>query len=288
MSGVEEECEKQGKVYDELNDECKEECKIQSFVILADGNCGPPQEPTQCVNNATDESLCEECEDGSLPSQHQNGDCNQPAVITQVECPQNTPNAGQMVDKLSDCGEPTNPTGYDCTKPKPDGYTFDTVAWDQNCGATHCTDGTLKDDDEGTNCPGYVPPEVTDPEPTSDNCDQQDRVTREDGSCGVCKPGFIEDPQGFDQCIQAPPECNDCSCPEYAADNPEECADEPTDLGGGGGGNIGGGEGTPYDEFYFGINQSPTMLTKTEFPISDYLSSVWDKPKNPNGGGMLT
>ena len=153
VSAVEEECNKQGKVYDGLNDECKEECKNTEYVVLADGNCGPPEEPTPCNNNATTESGCETCADDSLPSDHENGDCNQPKIATQVQCPDNTPNAGQMVDKLSECGEPTNASGYDCTQPRPAGFTFGTVSWNQNCEATHCTDGTIKDDAGGTNCP---------------------------------------------------------------------------------------------------------------------------------------
>lgn len=303
LSAVEEECNKQGKVYDGLNDECKEECKNTEFVVLADGNCGPPEEPTPCNNNATTASGCEECADGSLPSDHENGDCNQPEVVTQVQCPDNTPNAGKMVDKLSECGEPTNASGYDCTQPRPEGFTFGTVAWLQNCEATHCDDGTLKDDAEGSNCPGYVPPEVTGP---SDNCDQQDRVTREDGSCGECKPGFIQDPQGFDQCIQAPPECNDCSCAEYAAENPEECTqcpdgeaycattgqcetvgacpspEETKEGGGSSGGSLGGGGGSNmFQPLNPAITASPQLLARQDFPITDYLTGIFT---NSTGG----
>ena len=234
------------KVWNEATGECEDPdpgfvegdpCKTEggdSGTYDADGACvADAVEPTPCINNATQESGCEECADGSLPSEHQNGDCKQPEIVTQVECPQNTPKAGQMVDKLSDCGAPTNPTGYDCNKPKPAGYTFDTIAWEQNCGGTHCTDGTLKDDAEGSNCPGYVAPEVTDPEdpeeecakpdgtPTgatvasgceqcpdgytfdfdgicqpdggSLDCAQYNRETLDDGTCGGCLPGFQKD-----------------------------------------------------------------------------------------------
>ena len=305
------------QVYDELTGECKdpdpgfvqgEPCKTEageSGTYDEDGGC-VADPPTPCTNNATTASGCEECADGSLPSDHENGDCNQPEVVTQVQCPDNTPNAGKMVDKLSECGEPTNASGYDCTQPRPAGFTFGTVAWIQNCEATHCDDGTLKDDAEGSNCPGYVPPEVTDPEPTSDNCDRQDRVTREDGSCGECKPGFIQDPQGFDQCIQAPPECNDCSCAEYAAENPEECtqcpdgeaycattgqceavgacpSSEETEEGGGGGGGFGGGGGgsNMFQPLNPAITASPQLLTRQDFPITDYLTGIFT---NSTGG----
>jgi hypothetical protein len=264
LSEVEEECNKQGKVYDELNDECKEECKNTEFVVLADGTCGPPDDVQKCDNGATLESECKTCENGSLPSAHENGDCSQPLIPTQVTCPDNTPNKGQMVDKLSECGEPTNSSGYDCTQPKPAGFTFSTVAWNQNCEVTHCTDGTLKDDAEGSNCPGYVAPVAP-----SNNCGQQDRVERPDGSCGECLPGFIQDPQGFDQCIQAPPECSDCSCAEYALENPEECATEtpepPPETGGGGGGSGASGYASPPPDTSYEIAGDPQLLDRQRF-----------------------
>ena len=119
-----------------------------------------------------------------------------------------------MVDKLSDCGEPTNPTGYDCTRPKPAGFTFDTVAWEQNCEATHCTDGTLKDDDVGSNCPGYVAPEVTDPEPPP-----EEECAKPDGTptgatvasgCEQCPDGYTFD---FDGVCQ--PDGGSIDCAQY-------------------------------------------------------------------------
>lgn len=114
-------------------------------------------------------------------------------------------------------------------------------------------------------------------------CDQQDRVTNEDGSCGECKPGFIEDPEGFDQCIKAPPECNDCSCAEYAASNPQECGEvPPTETGGGGGGGVGGGAFTAEaPEISMGIQGDPTLLAGRSFPITDYLAGLF----TGTGGG---
>jgi hypothetical protein len=265
------------QVWDEIAGECVDPdpgfveggpCKTEggdSGTYDAEGACvADPVEPTPCSNNATIESGCETCENGSLPSAHENGDCSQPLIPTQVTCPDNTPNKGQVVDKLSDCGEPTNPSGYDCTQPKPSGFTFSTVAWNQNCEVTHCTDGTLKDDAEGSNCPGYVAPVAP-----SNNCGQQDRVERPDGSCGECLPGFIEDPQGFDQCIQAPPECSDCSCAEYALENPEECATEtpepPPETGGGGGGANASGYASPPPDISYQLAGDPQLLDRQRF-----------------------
>jgi len=129
--------------------------------------------------------------------------------------------------------EPTDTTPDDlCSQPRPTGtLTFDLIdrqrQWDRECGGQ------------------------TGPSP----CDQQDRVTNEDGSCGPCKPGFVEDPQGFDQCIRAPQECNDCSCAEYAAANPQECGETPTETGGGA--SVGGGAGGAFSPFLAGITYTP-------------------------------
>ena len=140
------------------------------------------------------------------------------------------------------------------------------------------------------------------------NCDQQDRVTNADGSCGECKPGFTPDPNGFDQCIQAPPDCNDCSCAQYAEDNPAECttcpegqsycADtgqcesagdcpdgtQPPETGGGGAGGGGGGggmfSGDPL-QLGFDIAGDPQLLARSEFPITDFLAGIFT---NSRGG----
>jgi len=152
------------------------------------------------------------------------------------------------------------------------------------CGWAECPDGltfapTLEDCGTGTT-----------------PCDQQDRVTNEDGSCGECKPGFIEDPEGFDQCIQAPPECNDCTCAEYAADNPKECTtcpegqsycdstgqcetaencpdgtEPPPETGGGGG----GGGGGMFDPFVAGITYTKQVVPEPPAPPQkDYMAEL--------------
>ena len=290
------------QVYNDLTGQCEDPepgfvegdpCKTEageSGTYNAEGGCvADPVEPTPepCANNATTESGCERCSDGSLPSEHENGDCSQPKIVT--ETPQ---------------------TDVDCTQPRPSSATTfggQTLyrQWMDACAETHCTDGTPKADPEGTNCPGYVAPEVEQPADTS-ACDQQDRVTNPDGSCGECKPGFTPDPQGFDQCIQAPPECNDCSCAEYAAANPAECttcpegesycastgqceaegacpaAEEAEEGGAGGGGGGGGGGGrSMFAPLTPVITASPQLLTRQDFPITDFLAGIFT---NSTGG----
>ena len=84
------------------------------------------------------------------------------------------------------------------------------------------------------------------------------RENHPDAKPGPCKPGFVEDPQGFDQCVKAPDECNDCSCAEYAAANPQECGETPTDTTEtGGGASVGGGAGGAFSPFLAGISYTP-------------------------------
>jgi hypothetical protein len=142
------------------------------------------------------------------------------------------------------------------------------------CGKVKCPDGSFKDnydacfaatdteeDDEDEDVAVVDPEPDDDDEPAFTPCDQQNRVTNEDGSCGECKPGWIDDPEGFDQCIQAPPECNDCSCPGYAVANPKECAQCP--------------EGQEYCEAT-GACATPEECAAASAP-----------PPEPDSGGML-
>ena len=301
---------------------------------IENGQCKVAVTPTPCENNATLESGCEQCSDDSLPSEHENGDCSQPKIATptpkqgdpcktedgldgtlqpvqslgfgpqpaspELECVPNEPDDGG-----DDTGGGEELWDGECTSPRPDpASSFLAQAeyrrWNEQCAATHCPSGVLKID-EFDDCSGEYTPTPT------VNCDQQNRVTRDDGSCGECKPGFTPDPEGFDQCIQAPPECNDCSCAEYAAANPIECTECPEgesyceatgqcetaencpsgDNGDGdGGASIGGGggggmlTGQPLD-LSFDIAGDPTLLARTEFPITDYLAGIFT---NSNGG----
>lgn len=280
----------------------------------ADGSPAPasglcPEPVTPCENNATPESGCERCSDGSLPSEHENGDCSEPKTAT------SDPEGGE--------------DGPPCDQPQPGG--FEGVAWAYKCRDTHCSDGSLISDHPNNDCSipiGTVIPEEGDPcdsngdgnlDGTITNgecvagvvdtsaCDSQNRVTNEDGSCGECLPGFTPDPQGFDQCIQAPPECNDCSCAEYAAANPIECTTcpdgesycastgqcepegacpsdeeaEESSEGGVGGGFGGSGGRSMFAPLNPAITASPQLLTRQDFPITDFLAGIFT---NSTGG----
>jgi hypothetical protein len=157
------------------------------------------------------------------------------------------------------------------------------------CGKVKCPDGSFKDnydacfaatDTEEEDDVAVVDTEeedddvaVVDTEPDDDDepavtpCDQQNRVTNEDGSCGACKPGYSPDPEGFDQCIK------DAEPPVTPPDDDDEETETPTVPSGGGGG---GGMFQPYT---FAITADPQQQTRQEFPITDFLAGIF------TGGG---
>lgn len=330
LSVEEQLCNEQGRVFNDITGECEETCANREHVVKADGYCGPPEVVTQCEDPNRDKnedgSCADTCTDGSpAPA---SGLCPEPSTGTtpqqgdpcktedgldgtlqpvqslgfgpspaseELECVPNEPDDGG-----DDTGGGEELWDGECTSPRPNAAgSFLSQAeyrrWNEQCAATHCPSGVPKID-EFDDCSGEYTP-----------CDQQNRVTRDDGSCGECKPGFTPDPEGFDQCIQAPPECNDCSCAEYAAANPIECTECPEgesyceatgqcetaencpsgdDSGNDGGASIGGGggggmlTGQPLD-LSFDIAGDPTLLARTEFPITDYLAGIFT---NSNGG----
>lgn len=250
------------------------------------------------------------------------------------ECPSGTP---KWVKNIADC-ETTG--GFTCTDENatntnqdgpcecPDPYTVSNdgttcvAPEDNTCPDTNRIpneDGTCSDECK----PGYVLQDdlcVSDP---TFNCNLQNRVTNDDGSCGECLPGFIEDPDGFDECIQAPPDCNDCSCAEYAAENPIECTEcpdgqsycestgkcetpencNPTDPpddppddppGGGSGGGGSGGRGVP-SGLFTDITANPELLGRKRIPQTDPFAGIFDTGEDfpiasflSNGNGLLT
>lgn len=341
LSAEEQRCNEQGRIYDDLNDVCTEDCANPEHVVGSDGVCGPPEDtscpdgtmpedhqdndcskplksgdpvdeqdefcrqgadayaatfaasrwrdecsdsycqdgtpktevngvyggncaeyvaPT-CANGATMESDCTICEDGSAISEHEDSNCNKPIIQQQPtpcangatlesdcsECPDgSTPSQhefGSCDEPLIDTGDGTDgtPTIEEiCSEPRPEGMGFDAQTWDR-----YCSGGSVD----------------------TSACDQQNRVTREDGTCGECKPGYSLDPEGFDQCVK----------------DPETPVTPPDDGGGsvsGGGGNSGMLTGQPLD-LSFDIAGDPELLARTEFPITNYLAGIFT---NSNGG----
>ncbi len=340
LSAEEQRCNEQGRIYDDLNDVCTEECSNPEHVVGSDGVCGPPEDTS--------------CPDGTMPEDHQDNDCSKPLKSEDPEAGDDDP--------------------Y-CVQGRPADGTFGAQNWDINCSDQYCTDGTRKTDSEGTNCPGYVAPcennatlesdcttcasgrpasdhengdcsqplKQVEPTPCANGatlesdcsecpdgstpnqhefsncdeplidtgdgtddtktieeicseprpegmgfdeqtwdrycsggtvdtsaCDQQNRVTREDGTCGECKPGYSLDPEGFDQCVK------DAEPPVTPPD------DGGSSSGGGGGRMLSSGMGEPLD-LRFDIAGDPELLTRTEFPITNYLAGL-GLFTNSNGG----
>ena len=138
-------------------------------------------------------------------------------------------------------------------------------------------------------------------------CPDPNATTNEDGSCGPCKTGYVYD-GALERCVQTTvvdpcldsayaeanpticgtdPECNDCTCAEYAADNPDECGTTPPPPppppsgGGADGSTFGSGmfDMTPTD-----ITAAPELLAAANFPIVDFLSDAL--PKNVKSNVM--
>jgi len=113
LPAVEEQCNAQGKVYDDLNDECKEECKNEEYVIGADGSCGPYEG--------------EDTDDDPQPQGCEEVDCNSPqpnaassfdaqyAARLWAECCGAThcPSGTLKIDEYDDCSGEYNPDGVE-------------------------------------------------------------------------------------------------------------------------------------------------------------------------------
>lgn len=141
---------------------------------------------------------------------------------------------------------------------------------------TQCADGSLPDANLG--CGG------------NDTCDNG---ATDWPLCSECPDGTPTDPDtpcsGGPDCTDPDyaaanpeectpgPECVDCTCPEYAAANPEEClpSPPPPPEGGGGGGGGGAGGQEKREPIEFGISADPELLARKQFPITDYLSGLF-------------
>ena len=331
LTPEEQECNEQGRVFDDLNNECKEECANTEFVVLADGNCGPP-EVQDCANGATTESGCEECPDGqTTPEQHEGGDCRNALIDSDdpcsIEpdsgsfqyfsclsegwgnCPEGTEKEGQWVkDTENNCGSSevqecaNGATTESLCEECPEGQSFDEngicVESTQECangateesGCEECPEGfTFDFNGICVAVSGFT-------------CDDYNRTTNEDGTCGPCKEGYETDTslpnepcvKIFDGCSAGfelvNGECTAIVCPEgqsYCIDTDGcvdigTCPSDPPEEGGGSGGGGGGSGGSGM----FAIEPTTVtadaqLLSRPEFPITDYLAGLFT---NSTGG----
>jgi hypothetical protein len=142
------------------------------------------------------------------------------------------------------------------------------------------------------------------------NCDDYNKTTNEDGTCGPCKEGYEIDTslpnepcvKTFDGCSPGfelvNGQCTAIVCPEgqsycidtdgcvdigtCPSDTPEE-EEDGGDAGGGGGGGAGGGGGgrSMFQPYSFNISADPQLLSRSEFPITDFLAGIFT---NSRGG----
>lgn len=229
------ECAEQNRDFNEATDVEDSSCgPCLSGFREENGVCVEGAEEQQCENGASNFPDCDMCPDGETsPDQHSGGNCG-----------------GSLIDS----NDP-----YGCKAGRPEGaYTFGTQTWDRACSGDYCTDGTRKETIDGVygaNCPDYVAPEAgTDGEDgTGDGiCDQQNRETNEDGSCGGCKAGYKldETDQG---CVEDP---------DYVG---PEGGEEGEESSGGGVGGVGGGYSSPGPDLAFTIAGEPQTLQRQRF-----------------------
>ena len=281
-------CQARGLVKDDITGKCVEslDCTPDTPCTTEDGAPGKYGDKCDCIADFVNPGFtAQQCEalgryhvaavpEQSKPSEC--GDCKNGSTNEDcsIECPEGTPKKGQMVANIADCGTPS--TLIECPEDTPKkGQMVANIA---DCGTTTYT------------------------------CPDPNATTNEDGSCGPCKTGYVYD-GALERCVQTTvvdpcldsayaeanpticgtdPECNDCTCAEYAADNPDECGTTPPPpppppSGGGGAGGSTFGSGmfdmTPTD-----ITAAPELLAAANFPIVDFLSDAL--PKNVKSNVM--
>ena len=311
-----EECQDPNRNVDPNDGSCADTCKDGS-PAPASGLC--PDPVTECGNKATNYPDCNQCENGTTPDQHVNGDCSQPLIDTDggIICEDGRP-TGQLTFGLQEqqrawdekCRDTHCESGVRI-EDDPDCYGTVTdpdcsEITDENaeaCGKEKCADGSFQDigtcpditeecKNGATNypdcnqCPkGKILSDgmcVAGPDAT---CDEQNRVTNEDGTCGECKAGYTFDTDqdlcvstgGEDECANGATDFPACTtCPEgQSMDEEGNCVggdDDGDDDSGGGGGGGGGGMFQPYT---FAITADPAMQTRQQFPITDFLAGIF-------------
>ena len=92
---------------------------------------------------------------------------------------------------------------------------------------------------------------------TTFNCISQNRKTNEDGSCGECLPGYVLDPDGFDQCVKDD---------TIITGEPPGPTTETPATSSGGGGAVGGGSGGMFTGTVSGLSYIPQALPGIQTP----------------------
>lgn len=253
------------QVYDELTGECKDPepgfvegdpCKTEageSGTYNAEGGCvADPVDPTPETLKQGDPCKTENGQDGTLQPVQSLGFGPSAQELECVPNPQTSDPEG---------GE----DGPPCDQPKPGG--FEGVAWAYKCRDTHCTDGSLISDHPNNDCSIPIGTEVpsTESEEASP-CDQQNRVTNEDGSCGGCKAGYKLSENTDEGCVEDP---------DYVGPEGGEEEEESSSGGGGGGGVY--SPPSPGPDLAFDIAGQPETLQRQRFQAQDFLTPLFSE-----------
>lgn len=173
---------------------------------LIDGVC------TEVITEYVQEEATEgTCQDDQADNTGQEGPC----VYT---CPKGTNRQGQQVSSLDECNDTKDPPEVYCDDPKSTNY-------DQlgECGPD-CVEGWYKPTPDSP-CTEVV----VGPPPVVDVCEDGSLRDPETGCPeDYCPDGSLKGLNG--ECPEGPdvdPECNDCTCEEYALENPLECGGDP-------------------------------------------------------------
>ena len=235
-------CEEQGLVTDPQTEEC----------LTQDAFCAKYPDAEGCVLGPQEGEPCDSTGDGQNDGTIVNGEC---VATTEEEC-------------TKPDGTPTGATPESGCEQCPQGFTFD-------------FNGICQPDS------GF-------------SCDDYNKTTNEDGTCGPCKEGYQIDTslpnepcvKIFDGCSPGfelvNGQCTAIVCPEgqsYCIDT-DGCvdigtcpSDPPEEEGGDAGG--GGGGRSMFQPYSFAISADPQLLSRSEFPITDFLAGIFT---NSRGG----
>ena len=193
-----------------------------------------------------------------------------------------------------DCSEITEDNYKDCKKVKcPEGSTTPYADSLDDCVTTGEPPETCDNDavnyPDCNQCPkGKILYNGKCVVPTNAPCDEQNRVTNSDGTCGECKEGYTFD-TNQDLCVRDLEECTNgatdypacTTCPEgQSMDAENNCVTTgeppvtpPPETGGGGGG--GGGMLGSFTPFMAGISYTPQAVPEPPAPPQkDYMAEL--------------
>ena len=92
-------------------DPTQEDCEAEGKELSTDGkSCVEPTGETPCKNGATLESGCEQCEDGSVPSDYKEGKCGGTLIVTPETCGPETFTSERKVEVSVGAGEVKEPS----------------------------------------------------------------------------------------------------------------------------------------------------------------------------------